>query len=62
VRRIPVVARSGAPISGLPLALVPTVEVPLLLALHLTSVSALIRASLGRGGRAHRPDAVLILR
>jgi hypothetical protein len=36
---------SGAPISGLPFALIPTVEVPLLLALHLTSVSALIRTS-----------------
>ena len=35
---------SGAPISGLPLALIPTVEVPLLLALHITSVSALRRA------------------
>jgi hypothetical protein len=34
---------SGAPISGLPLALIPTVEVPLLLALHITAVSALIR-------------------
>lgn len=35
---------SGAPISGLPLALIPTAEVPLLLALHITSVSALRRA------------------
>jgi hypothetical protein len=35
---------SGAPISGLPLALIPTVDVPLLLALHITSVSALRRA------------------
>jgi hypothetical protein len=41
---------SGAPISGLPLALIPTVDVPLLLALHITSVSALIRAR-----RAPRP-------
>jgi hypothetical protein len=37
-------APSGAPISGLPLALIPTAEVPLLLALHITSVSALRRA------------------
>jgi hypothetical protein len=35
---------SGAPISGLPLALIPTVDVPLLLALHITAVSALRRA------------------
>jgi hypothetical protein len=35
---------SGAPISELPLALVPTVGVPLLLALHITSVRALARA------------------
>jgi hypothetical protein len=35
---------SGAPISELPLALVPTAAVPLLFALHVTSVSALIRA------------------
>jgi len=34
----------GAPISELPLALVPTVGVPLLFALHITSVSALRRA------------------
>ena len=44
---------SGAPISGLPLALIPTVDVPLLLALHITSVSTLIRAS-----RAPRPATV----
>jgi hypothetical protein len=37
-------APSGAPISGLPLALIPTVDVPLLLALHIKSVSALSRA------------------
>ena len=37
------VAPSGAPISELPLALVPTVGVPLLLALHITSVRALVR-------------------
>ena len=35
----------GSAISALPLALVPTAEVPLLLALHLTSVSALTRSS-----------------
>jgi hypothetical protein len=38
------VTPSGAPISELPLALVPTVGVPLLLALHVTSLSALARA------------------
>jgi hypothetical protein len=38
------VTPSGAPISELPLALVPTVGVPLLLAVHITSVSALARA------------------
>ena len=36
---------SGVPITELPLALVPTAAVPLLFALHLTSVSALARAS-----------------
>ena len=35
---------SGAPISELPLALIPTAAVPLLLALHITSLSALRRA------------------
>ncbi len=35
------VTPSGAPISELPLALIPTAAVPLLLALHITSVSAL---------------------
>ena len=35
---------SGAPISELPLALIPTAAVPLLLALHITSVAALRRA------------------
>jgi hypothetical protein len=38
------VSPSGAPISGLPLALVPTVGVPLLFVVHITSVSALARA------------------
>jgi hypothetical protein len=47
------VTPSGAPISELPLALVPTVGVPLLLAVHITSVSALARAR-----RAPRPAAV----
>jgi hypothetical protein len=35
---------SGAPISELPLAVVPTVGVPLLLAVHITSVTGLVRA------------------
>ena len=39
------VTPSGAPISELPLALIPTAAVPLLFALHITSVSALMRAS-----------------
>jgi hypothetical protein len=38
------VTPSGAPISELPLVLVPTAAVPLLFALHITSVSALVRA------------------
>jgi hypothetical protein len=38
------VTPSGAPISELPLALIPTAVVPLLLALHITSVSALRKA------------------
>jgi hypothetical protein len=38
------VTPSGAPISELPLALIPTAAVPLLFALHITSVSALLRA------------------
>ena len=38
------VTPSGAPISGLPLALIPTAAMPLLLALHITSGSALARA------------------
>jgi hypothetical protein len=37
------VTPSGAPISELPLALIPTAAVPLLFALHITSVSALAR-------------------
>ena len=35
---------SSAPISQLPLALIPTATVPLLFALHITAVSALVRA------------------
>ena len=38
------VTPSGAPISALPLVLIPTAAVPLLFALHITSVSALARA------------------
>jgi hypothetical protein len=37
------VTPSGAPITELPLALIPTAVVPLLFALHITSVSALVR-------------------
>jgi hypothetical protein len=37
------VTPSGAPISELPLVLIPTAAVPLLFALHITSVSALAR-------------------
>ncbi len=36
---------SGAPISELPLALIPSAEVPLLLAVHITSILALRRTS-----------------
>lgn len=39
------VTQGGSAISTLPLALVPTAEVPLLIALHITSVSALTRSS-----------------
>ncbi|HEY2443705.1 MAG TPA: hypothetical protein VGI31_11255 [Streptosporangiaceae bacterium] len=39
------VTPSSAPISEIPLALVPTVTVPLLLALHLTSLSTLAKAA-----------------
>jgi hypothetical protein len=49
------VTPSGAPISELPLAVVPTVGVPLLLAGHITSVSALARSL-----RTPRPAAALI--
>jgi hypothetical protein len=37
------VTPSGAPISQLPLALIPTAAVPLLLALHITSMPALLK-------------------
>ena len=46
------VTPSGAPISELPLALIPTAAVPLLFALHITSVSALLRTQ-----RTPRPAA-----
>jgi hypothetical protein len=39
------VTPSGAPISELPIAVVPTVGVPLLFAVHITSVTALARAT-----------------
>jgi hypothetical protein len=39
------VTPSGAPISSMPLALIPTAAAPLLFALHVTSVSALARAT-----------------
>ena len=38
------VTPSGSPISELPLALIPTAAVPLLFALHVTSVLALVKA------------------
>jgi hypothetical protein len=38
------VTPSSAPISALPLALIPTATVPLFLVLHITAVSALVRA------------------
>ena len=41
---LPHITPSGAPILELPLALVPTVGVPLLFALHITSISTLTRA------------------
>jgi hypothetical protein len=49
------VTPSGAPISELPLALIPTAAVPLLFALHVTSVSALRRAQ-----RAPLPATALL--
>jgi hypothetical protein len=52
------VTPSSVAISELPLALIPTVGVPLLLSLHLSSVLALVRSA--RAGRqdAGRPDAL----
>ena len=47
------VTPSGAPISQLPLALIPTAAVPLLFALHIMSVSALVKAP-----RTPRPTTV----
>jgi hypothetical protein len=47
---------TGAPISGLPLALIPSAEVPLLLALHLTSISALRNESPSLKHRPVRPQ------
>jgi hypothetical protein len=49
------VTPSGAPISELPLALIPTAAVPLLFALHITSASALLRAP-----RTRRPAATAV--
>jgi hypothetical protein len=46
---------SGAPISELPIAIVPTVGVPLLLAVHITSVTALARSR-----RTPKPAPALI--
>jgi len=48
------VTPSSAAITELPLALIPTATVPLLLALHITASSALVRAAPGTGAR-HRP-------
>ena len=41
------IAPSSAPITELPLALIPTATVPLFFALHMTAVSALVRAPRG---------------
>ena len=49
------VTPSGAPISELPIAIVPTVGVPLLLAVHITSVTALARSR-----RTPKPAPALI--
>ncbi|MBV9796050.1 MAG: hypothetical protein JO016_19165 [Actinobacteria bacterium] len=49
------VTPSGAPISELPIAVVPTVGVPLLFAVHITSVTALARSR-----RTPKPAATLI--
>jgi hypothetical protein len=47
------IAPSSAPITELPLALIPTATVPLFFALHITAVSALVKAP-----RTPRPAAV----
>ncbi|HEX9034206.1 MAG TPA: hypothetical protein VF834_20375 [Streptosporangiaceae bacterium] len=47
-------APSGAPISELPLVLIPTAVVPLLLALHITSVLALVRGPRSQSASAPR--------
>jgi hypothetical protein len=49
------VTPTGTAISELPLVLIPTVEVPLLLALHITALPALVRAS--RTRMTARPPA-----
>jgi len=49
------VTPSGAPISQLPLALIPTAAVPLLFALHITSVSGLVR---GRRAALRQAEAL----
>ena len=50
------VTPSGAPISELPIAIVPTVGVPLLLAVHITSVTALARSL-----RTPKPATALVI-
>ena len=49
---------SGAPISGLPFALIPTVGVPLLLSLHISSVLGLIRSARAGQPAAGQPGAL----
>ncbi len=50
------ISPSGAPILELPLALVPTVGVPLLFALHITSASVLAKAGVRRSHPADGPE------
>ena len=50
------VTPSGAPVSELPLALIPTAAVPLLFVLHISSVTALVKA---RGHRGQPPPRSL---
>jgi hypothetical protein len=52
-----VVTPSSASLSALPLVLIPTAAVPLLLALHITSVFALLRAPLPALATGSRLDA-----